>query len=67
MVQAEHLFLAVVELTNFHSNSKEAMDSLCEDDGLIRRSCSLSMYLDCVHVGPVAGRLGLGNELELTH
>lgn len=66
VVQAEHLPLAVVALTKLHSNSKEAMDSLCED-GLIRRSYSLSVYLDGVHVGPVAVRLGLGNELELTH
>ena len=67
VVQAEHLPLAVVALTNLQSNSKEAIDSLCEEDGLIRRSCSLSVYLDSVHVSPVASRLGLGNELELTH
>ena len=58
--------MAVVALTNLHSNSKEAMDSLCED-GLIRRCCSLSVYLYGVHVGPVACRLGRGNELQLTH
>ena len=67
VVKAEHLPLAVVELTNLHSNSKEAMNSLCEEDGLIRRSCSLSVYLNGVLANPVAGRLGLGNELELTH
>ena len=67
VVQAVHLPLAVVALTKLHSNSKEAMDSLCEEDGLIRRSCSLSVYLNGVHVGSVASRLGPGNELELMH
>ena len=35
-VQAEHLLLAVVALTNLNLNSEGAMDSLCEEDGLVR-------------------------------
>ena len=55
VVRAEHLPLAVVSLTNLHSNSKEATDFLCEEDGLIRRSCSLSLCLDGVRVGRSLG------------
>ena len=58
-VQADHLPLAVVSFTNLHTNSKEAMDSLCEQDGPIREM-DVVVHCPCtyaVHVGPVAGRL----------
>jgi len=36
VVHVEHPHLAVVALTNLNSNSKQAMDSPCKEDGVVR-------------------------------
>ena len=49
------------------TRSRRWIPSARRRDWFVKWSWTLSVYLYGIHVDPVVGRLGLGNELELTH